>query len=138
MARLPSVSVTALYSTSQSNKPRNNEAPNLPHFPNPYYVLPTTHVYRLDYRNLPKMRCTSASNVPRLIIRRDSGGPGFECRQCKISLFATASRPALGTPQAISQEVKRPGRNADHPPHHLVPRSRKEDLYLRSPIRLYA
>jgi hypothetical protein len=47
---------------------------------------------------------------------------GFDSRQCKSFLFATASRPALWptrpliqcVPVAPSQRVKRPGREVDH------------------------
>jgi hypothetical protein len=48
----------------------------------------------------------------------------FHSRQCKIFLFSTASRPALGPiqppiqwiPGAISPEIKRQGREANHTP----------------------
>jgi hypothetical protein len=47
-------------------------------------------------------------------------------------LSATASRPTLGptqlpiqwVPGAVSSEVKRPRREADHSPHHLEPKIR--------------
>jgi hypothetical protein len=48
----------------------------------------------------------------------------FDCRQCKIFLFSTASRPILEpikppiqlVPGALSQRVKRQGREADRSP----------------------
>jgi hypothetical protein len=53
-----------------------------------------------------------------------AGRPAFDSRQCKIFLFSTASRPTLRPTQphiqwvtgALSQGVKRPGREADHFP----------------------
>jgi hypothetical protein len=51
-----------------------------------------------------------------------AGRPGFDFRQCKIFLFSTASRPALGSTQppiqwvqwAFSPGVKQEEREADH------------------------
>jgi hypothetical protein len=51
-----------------------------------------------------------------------AGWPGFDSQHGKIFLFSTASRAALGPNQppiqrilvALSAEVKRPGREADH------------------------
>jgi hypothetical protein len=71
-----------------------------------------------------------------------SGRPGFDSRQCKIFLFSTASRPALGPyPMGtgggggIFPRVTRPGPEADH--FHLVLRPRMVELYLHSPICLH-
>jgi hypothetical protein len=62
-----------------------------------------------------------------------AGGGGFDSRRGPgIFLFSTASRPALGptqppikwVPGALSSGIKRPGREADHLPPLLMPRSR--------------
>jgi hypothetical protein len=48
-----------------------------------------------------------------------AGWPGFDSRQCNISLFSTASRPALGPTQPPIQwvpGVKLQGRETDHSP----------------------
>jgi hypothetical protein len=70
--------------------------------------------------------------------------PGFDCRKCKIFLFSTASRPTVGptqlpirwVPGALSPGVK-PQRVKLATHLHLMPRSRKVNLYLHSPIYLH-
>jgi hypothetical protein len=67
---------------------------------------------------------------------------GFDSRlEQGFLLFATASRPALGAtqppiewvPGAISLEVKRPGREADHSPPSSAEVKECVELYLHSP-----
>jgi hypothetical protein len=70
-----------------------------------------------------------------------SSSPGRE----KNFLFSTSSRPALGStqppvqwvPGALSPEVKRPGREADHSPRTSAEVKKNVDLYIHSPVRLY-
>jgi hypothetical protein len=65
-----------------------------------------------------------ALQLSRYSDRLRTGRPGFDSRQCKIFLFSTASRPALGptqppvqwVPGAFSPGVQRQGREADHSP----------------------
>jgi hypothetical protein len=74
-----------------------------------------------------------------------AGWQGFDSRQGeKIFLFSMESSPALGptqspiqwVPAALSQGVKRQGREADHS-HHLVPRLGMVELYLHFSICLH-
>jgi hypothetical protein len=69
-------------------------------------------------------------------------GPGSILGSTK--LLSTVSRPILGPSQSsvqwvtgtLSSGVKRQRRETDHSPH-LVPRSRKMELYLHSPMCLH-
>jgi hypothetical protein len=74
------------------------------------------------------------------------GVPGFDSRQgLGIFLFSNVYRPALGPTQAptqwvsgaLSVEVKRPGREADHSPPSTVEVNECVDLYLHSLVRLH-
>jgi hypothetical protein len=70
-----------------------------------------------------------------------AGRPRFDSRQWKIFLFSTASRPTVGPIQppvqlvtgALAPRVKRQWREENH----LVPRSRKVELYLHNPVCLH-
>jgi hypothetical protein len=75
--------------------------------------------------------------------RLEAGRPGIDSRHGKLFLNSTKSRPALEptqsaiqwVPGAISLEVKRLGRGADH--LHQVPKSRRDELYLHSAMCLH-
>jgi hypothetical protein len=76
------------------------------------------------------MKCSSRGGSVSIVIDLRAGGPVFDSWQGQeFCLFATASRPALGSthpPMGTGEEgEKRPGREVDHSPFHLAPRLRK-------------
>jgi hypothetical protein len=79
----------------------------------------TQHIYLFIYRH-SRIRGSSVSTVTRLW----DGRPGFPGRSRDSFLFATASRPALGSthppvqwvPEVLSARVKRLGLEADYSP----------------------
>jgi hypothetical protein len=72
-----------------------------------------------------------------------AGRAGLNSQQGKIFLFSTASRPAPGATSSLLSNGyrvcflggKEQECDADH--SHIVPRSRKVELHLHSPIRLH-
>jgi hypothetical protein len=72
------------------------------------------------------MQLTSMSQDNSVGIEADYGQLGLDCQLGKIRLFSTESRPVLGP-------FTRRGRWVKLNTHlHLVPRSRKVELYLKS------
>jgi hypothetical protein len=75
-----------------------------------------------------------------------TGRSGFDSRQeHEISLYSTESRqilrptqlPIQWVPGALSPEINRSWRDADHYSPHLIPRSRMVEPHLRSPTSFH-